>query len=134
MQLTFDNSPPDGTPGVLLGFIEGQAARDLRAPRSTRRAPRAPCSTRFARYFGARGAAPASRYVEKSWADEPWTRGCYGGYTPPGVLLELRRGAARARSAAIHWAGTETATLWNGYMDGAVQSGYRAAKEVLGKL
>jgi monoamine oxidase len=34
----------------------------------------------------------------------------------------------------IHWAGTETATEWNGYMDGAVQSGERAASEVLAKL
>ena len=27
VRLTFDNSPPDGKPGVLLGFIEGAAAR-----------------------------------------------------------------------------------------------------------
>ncbi|MEA2385970.1 MAG: monoamine oxidase, partial [Thermoleophilaceae bacterium] len=32
----------------------------------------------------------------------------------------------------VHWAGTETAPHWNGYMDGAVRSGERAAKEVLG--
>ena len=31
----------------------------------------------------------------------------------------------------IHWAGTETSTYWNGYMDGAVRSGERAAAEVL---
>jgi monoamine oxidase len=30
----------------------------------------------------------------------------------------------------IHWAGTETATVWTGYMDGAVRSGQRVAKEV----
>ena len=29
VKLTYDNSPPDGRPGVLLGFIEGQAARDM---------------------------------------------------------------------------------------------------------
>jgi monoamine oxidase len=34
----------------------------------------------------------------------------------------------------IHWAGTETATYWHGYMDGAVRSGHRAAKEVRAKL
>jgi monoamine oxidase len=32
----------------------------------------------------------------------------------------------------IHWAGTETSTYWNGYMDGAVRSGERAAAEILG--
>jgi monoamine oxidase len=31
----------------------------------------------------------------------------------------------------IHWAGAETATVWSGYMDGAVQSGERAAAEVV---
>ena len=30
----------------------------------------------------------------------------------------------------IHWAGTETATRWNGYMEGAVLAGLRAANEV----
>ncbi|MGW4088853.1 FAD-dependent oxidoreductase [Nocardia sp. NPDC004750] len=34
----------------------------------------------------------------------------------------------------IHWAGAETSDVWNGYMDGAVRSGYRAAAEVLGCL
>ena len=32
----------------------------------------------------------------------------------------------------IHWAGTETATYWHGYMDGAVRSGERVAREILG--
>jgi monoamine oxidase len=31
----------------------------------------------------------------------------------------------------VHWAGTETSPYWNGYMDGAVRSGERAAGEVL---
>jgi hypothetical protein len=34
----------------------------------------------------------------------------------------------------IHWAGAETASEWNGYMDGAVESGERAAQEVLSAL
>jgi monoamine oxidase len=34
----------------------------------------------------------------------------------------------------IYWAGTETATQWCGYMDGAVQAGERAALEVLFEL
>ena len=31
VKLTFDNSPPDGSPGVLLGFLEGNQARELGA-------------------------------------------------------------------------------------------------------
>jgi monoamine oxidase len=34
----------------------------------------------------------------------------------------------------VHWAGTETSDYWAGYMDGAVRSGERAAKEVLAAL
>jgi len=33
----------------------------------------------------------------------------------------------------VHWAGTETATEWQGYMEGALQSGERAAEEILGR-
>jgi monoamine oxidase len=31
----------------------------------------------------------------------------------------------------LHWAGTETATRWSGYIDGAISSGERAAAEAL---
>lgn len=30
----------------------------------------------------------------------------------------------------LHFAGTETATKWSGYMDGAIDAGERAAREV----
>jgi len=46
------------------------------------------------------------------------------------VLLDFGE-AIRAPVGRIHWAGAETATLWNGYMDGALRSGVRAAKEAL---
>jgi monoamine oxidase len=39
--------------------------------------------------------------------------------------------ALRPPVGRIHWAGTETSTVWCGYMDGAVRSGERAAAEVL---
>jgi monoamine oxidase len=131
VNLTFDNSPPDGSPGVLLGFIEGQAARDYAS--SSQEERREAVLGSFERYFGARARTDAVDYVDKVWADDPWSRGCYVGYMPPGVLLgwgdELRRPTRR-----VHWAGTETATVWAGYMDGAIESGQRAAAEVLAEL
>ena len=42
--------------------------------------------------------------------------------------------ALRRPVGKIHWAGTETSTYWNGYMDGAVRSGERAAREILDEL
>ncbi len=131
VKLTFDNTPADGGPGVLLGFMEGQAARDYAAASKQARADAVLGS--FERYFGSRARTDAVGYLDKVWAADPWSRGCYTGYMPPGVLLgwgtELRRPVGR-----IHWAGTETATAWAGYMDGAIESGQRAAAEVLAAL
>jgi monoamine oxidase len=51
----------------------------------------------------------------------------------PGTLTAYGP-ALREHVGRIHWAGTETATYWNGYMDGAVSAGERAAREVLERL
>ena len=48
-----------------------------------------------------------------------------------GVLTEYRRSLIPPIER-IHWAGTETATYWHGYMDGEVRSRDRAAKEFTG--
>jgi monoamine oxidase len=130
VKLTYDNSPPDGSPGVLLGFIEGQEARDFATSSQTER--RAAVLESLARYYGPE-AKNAKGYLDKSWAKDRWSRGCYVGFTPPGVLLGYRE-TIRASVGPIHWAGTETASQWAGYMDGAVQSGQRAADEVLGEI
>jgi monoamine oxidase len=123
VKLTFDNSPPDGAPGVLLGFLEGNQARILGAWDAERR--REAVIAGFARLFGPEAATPVD-YVDKSWADEEWTRGCYGCYMPPGAWTAYGP-QLRAPVGPIHWAGAETATVWSGYMDGAVRSGDSAA-------
>jgi monoamine oxidase len=51
----------------------------------------------------------------------------------PGMILD--HGSALTEPVGrIHWAGAETASEWNGYMDGAVESGERVAREVLADL
>jgi len=130
VRVTFDNSPPDGAPGVLLGFLEGRQARALgrRTPEQRRDAV-VGC---FARMFGPRAASPDG-YVERVWADEEWTRGCYGCAMPTGAWTEFGP-ALRAPIGPLHWAGAETATVWSGYMDGAVSSGERAAADIVAAL
>ena len=81
----------------------------------------------FRRYFGKRAGEPRE-YVECDWSEEEWTRGCYGGHMPPGVLTRYGP-ALRDPIGRIHWAGTESATRWTGYMDGALESGRRSASE-----
>jgi monoamine oxidase len=126
-QVIYDNTPPNGTPGVLLGFLEGDDARMLAAaPEAERR--EAVVGT-FTRLFGQRAARPAG-YAEKDWSAEPYSRGCYAGVPTPGTWTSYGR-ALREPVDRVHWAGTETATRWMGYFDGAVQAGRRAAAEAL---
>jgi monoamine oxidase len=130
VRLTFDNSPPDGTPGVLLGFLEGRRARELgRVRPDERRTAVIDC---FARLFGPRAASPDD-YVERLWAEEEWTRGCYGCHMPTGAWTNYGP-ALHAPIGPLHWAGAEYAQVWNGYMDGAVRSGDATAAEVLEQI
>jgi monoamine oxidase len=128
--MTFDNSPPDGSPGALIGFVGGRDARDFSRLGASER--RAAVLRSFEALFGPRALA-AERYIERDWAAEQWSRGgpvgnfATGGWTASGHAL-------REPVGPLHWAGTETATRWNGYIDGAVQSGERAAAEVLDAL
>jgi monoamine oxidase len=126
-RVVFDNSPPDGSPGVLLGFLEGRLARQWGARPAAER--REAVLAGHARLFGARAAQP-QRFIERVWSEEEWTRGCYGCLMTTGGWTEYGS-ALRAPIGPLHWAGAETATVWNGYMDGAVQSGERAAAEAL---
>jgi monoamine oxidase len=124
---TFDSSPPDGSPGVLMGFVGGTEDRTLgqKSPDEIKAA----VLQDFVNYFGDEAAHP-NDFVIQNWANEEWNRGCPVCLLSPGTLLDygpfIRQPVER-----IHWAGTETATYWNGYMDGAVRSGERAAAEVL---
>jgi len=129
-RVLFDNSPPDGSPGVLLGFLEGRFARHWATrPEAERRQA---ILAGHARLLGPRAAKPAG-FVERVWAEEEWTRGCYGCLMTTGGWTEYGR-ALREPVGLLHWAGAETATAWNGYMDGAVSSGERAAAEVLAQI
>jgi monoamine oxidase len=123
----FDNSPPDGSVGVLLGFVAGDQLRTWRGRPAPER--RAAVLDVFVRCFGSQAATPRE-YIEQDWSAERWTRGGPVGLVAPGGLL-MHGPALRAPFGPVHWAGTETSTYWNGYMEGAVRAGERAAKEIL---
>jgi monoamine oxidase len=125
--LTFDSSPRDGSAGVLLGFVGGPEARQLAAmPAVERRAPVLAC---FERLFGPRAARPIE-YAEQTWAEEQWSGGGPTSNFGPGGWIECGP-TLREPVDRIHWAGTETATVWSGYMEGALQAGERVAAEIL---
>jgi monoamine oxidase len=127
VSVIFDNSPQDLSCGVLLGFLEGKHAR--RVGRLQPEERKELVLSVLVKFFGPRAADP-EEYVERDWAAEEWSRGCYGGRFSTGVWTGYGQ-ALREPVGRVHWAGTETAEVWNGYMDGAVRSGERAAHEVL---
>ena len=129
-KITCDNSNPPGTEGVLTGFILGSDARRWsRARPEERKSAVLAC---FAEYFGDQALRPLA-YEELDWSADIYSRGGYGGYATPGMLTD--HGPDRSeRFGRIHWAGSETATNWIGYMEGAVESGERVAEEVLTEL
>lgn len=126
VKITFDNSPPSGRPGVMMGFIEGDDARQLaRQSEAERREAVLAC---FARYFGRRAAQPVE-YLERDWMAEEFSRGCYGAHFTPGVWTAYGS-ALRAPCGRIHFAGAEHSAVWNGYMEGAVRSGEEVAADL----
>lgn len=129
-QVVFDNSPPDGSCGVLLAFVEGTDALHWGSRPAAER--HAAVAARLADLIGPEAAHPTA-VVERDWTAEPFSRGCYGGHLPTGVLTQLGP-ALRRPVDTIHWAGTEHATVWTGYLEGAVRSGEATADEVLRAL
>jgi monoamine oxidase len=127
---TFDDTPADGGQPALLGFVVGDAARRWATmPEASRRREAADA---LARLFGPEAATPTG-YMEKNWAEAEWTRGCPVGVMAPGVLSAYG-GGLREPVGRLHWAGTETAVEWNGYMEGALESAERAVAEVTSRL
>ncbi|TCJ97180.1 flavin monoamine oxidase family protein [Nocardia alba] len=122
---TFDVSPPAGA-GHLCILAPGESARAL--DRLTAEVRRDALLREVARHFGS-GALEPVDWHEKSWHTDPFVMGGYSAFPRPGHLDALM--SAASPTGSIHWAGTETARRCNGYLEGAVESGKRAALEVL---
>jgi monoamine oxidase len=127
MESTFDNSPEDASHGAIVGFVAGDECR--RAETAGPETRRDAVIRDLVRAFGPAARHPIE-YVEQAWCAEPFTRGGPVAVSSPGALTALGP-ALRQPVGPIHWAGTETATEWCGYLDGALRSGHRAAEEVL---
>lgn len=125
--VVFDNSPWDGSNGILMGFSLAEKAKQLMQHDIAERQELVKAG--FVRMFGP-AAAELEYYTDKSFTEEPFTKGCYAGMFPPGILTQYQSSLSKPFDR-IHWAGTETSTQFNGYMEGAVRSGERAAKEIL---
>jgi monoamine oxidase len=125
--ITFDVSPGDAGPGILLGFTDARTFDPLPAEQRREQALEG-----FVTLFGDAGAHPID-YVDHCWGTEEFAPGGPTAAVPPGSWTTcgpwLRKPVAQAGGRHF-WAGTETADVWTGFFDGAVRSGKRAADEV----
>jgi monoamine oxidase len=125
VDFVFDSSPPGGSPGVLLAFGAGdQLPSDVGSRKDA-------VTAALAKFFGKEALEPTG-FVEMDWMGEAWSTGC-ASPLKPGVLSAYGR-ALREPVGRIHWAGTDTSPIWNGFMEGAVRSGERVAGEVVAAL
>lgn len=131
----YDNSPPAGRPGVLMTFLanylDAVPGGHPHTTLNSEPARRDAMLSVLTACFGERASRPAS-YIERNWSDEPWIAGCESP-RQPGLITQFHD-AERTPNGHIHYAGTDTADVWSGYMDGAVRSGERAADEVAQQL
>ncbi|KVN13394.1 amine oxidase [Burkholderia stagnalis] len=124
--LAYDNSPPDGSVGVLSAFVAPGALP------SERNAAERTLSVIYAKAFGDKALRP-TQFHDFDWGRvDPWTLQCIHPI-PPGFWTKWGK-FLQPEVGRLIWSGTETADIWAGSMDGAVRSGHRAALQALGKL
>lgn len=130
-----DTSSPEDAKWVLTCFMAADQGRAWSAL-PTREAKEAALLSQLGKLFDV--ANLRELFVSLSfyeWTEDEWSgRGCPCTALTPGVLDAVGGDGLRAPAGNLHFAGTETAGEWKGYMEGAVRSGERAAAEVVKDL
>jgi monoamine oxidase len=127
LDLVADSSPPCGTPAILAGFVAG--------PRAIRLGQLAPAQRRAAvladleACWGPEAARPLD-LIEQDWTQDSWSTGAFTTYLSPGAWTGFGP-AWRQGHGRVVWAGTEMATRWPGYGEGAILAGEEAADQAL---
>ncbi|WP_157456636.1 flavin monoamine oxidase family protein [Carnobacterium maltaromaticum] len=121
-----DNSLPMGEKGVISFFAYGDEANLLRAKGAAER--KEVLLSDLADLLGSEAKTPES-FIEFDWDNEPYTLGCFSGHFALGGIVNY--GAILKEPVkSLHWAGTETSSVWNGYFEGAVHAGEREANKI----
>ena len=122
-----DCSPPGGRVGILAIFSTSRSARNLgmNHPESVR----IRLSMEWLRQVTNTTIPSAIAARSVDWSADPWSLGGYASVRPLGGWLAVPQ--LFAPVGKIHFAGTETATEWRSYMEGALESGERAAQSIL---
>jgi len=127
IRLTFDASFPEHGLFSLVGFYLGDSA--LQWADRTEEERKQEAIRYYCKIFGEIARNP-THYVENNWVNEPYIRGAYMSIPAPTILTRV--GPAVIQPIGnIHFAGSETATEWSGYMEGALQSAERVVEELI---
>ena len=129
-----DCQEPDGQAPYfgLIGFIVGDTARHwMKRSREERRT--AVCA-QYSEVFECEEALQPLDYVEHDWSAEEFSRGGYNAVFPPSVLTTVQHQLTAPLADRVHFAASELAVHWAGYMSGALESGDCAAHAVLQQL
>ncbi|MEO7274836.1 MAG: NAD(P)/FAD-dependent oxidoreductase [Vicinamibacterales bacterium] len=120
------NEEQAGGPGILSLLAGGRASGELQ---SILAADGTEGAARRLAWLASAGRVPAPTGAAVIvWDDDPWVKGGYAVFDPsfdPALRAWLARPTGR-----ILFAGEHTSLRWQGYMNGAVESGRRAAAEV----
>ncbi|KAI0539891.1 amine oxidase [Xylaria digitata] len=125
---TRDTSEDSHSSFRLTSFIAGAPGEQWAQLPPAERRERA--LAQFCQMFGSNDAYQPTEYIEQQWSSEEWSLGCPCPYTPPGVLTKVGN-CLTEPFGHVHCIGTETASGWIGYMEGALESGVRGANEVI---
>ncbi|WP_392351815.1 FAD-dependent oxidoreductase [Parasynechococcus sp.] len=68
--------------------------------------------------------------VIKRWTEDPWQTGGYGLTRTPGAWTAFGSSWQNPHGK-VFWAGTEQATRWPGYFEGAIEAGLAAARQAI---
>eukprot|EP01132_Coremiostelium_polycephalum_P006642 gene6642-8218_t len=131
VSILFDGTFADGTRPCLIGFFEGSAAKIWE--KRTEEERKQQVVDLLVKNFGDDRFKHPTHYMDKNWMAEEYSLGGYTGLCGPNIISKCGK-SLRDPIGKIHFAGTETATIWPGYMEGALQSGERTSQEVLYRL
>ncbi|KAK1472415.1 flavin containing amine oxidoreductase [Colletotrichum cuscutae] len=129
-----DTSSPADKKSVLTCFMAGEPGKAWAATTTTER--ESSLLEQLSQLYGVENIRQLfKQMVFYEWVTDEFSGlGCPCTSLTPGVLDTLGGDGLREPYRDIHFAGTETAGEWKGYMEGAVRSGERAAVEVVKSL
>lgn len=126
-----DDTKPDGSHPAIMGFILADRVREV-ITWSEQERKEALCK-HYAKAFKCDKFLKPIGYIEYNWMADQYSGGCYAANMPPGTLTSYGKHLARPEGR-MYFAGTETASHWFGYMEGAIEAGERAASQILYEL